>query len=585
MPRYWHVLKGNLKCETAHNVIFFDTETTPTKQPDGSERDHLWFGWMLVLQRTSDGKWGSDRWYRFSRIGDFWKRINQHSAPKRRWFIFCHNTSFDLPIVDIFGRPQRYGWTLETAVIEAPPTIITFKSDQGTLTFLDTLNWWRIPLATLGDRVGLPKLDMPGHDASRAEWDLYCRRDVEVLRRTVLRWFDFLTANDLGGFAPTLAGQAFRTYRHRFMSHPIVIDDDGESSAIAREGYHGGRVECFRLGRVDGPVTAFDVNSMFPAVMRDEAYPCKLLSRYPTQHPSRWMDLVERYCIVARVTIHARDPCYPVRLKEGLSFPRGQFETTLNTPELARALARDEVVSMRDIVVYEKAKLFEEFVSYMYEQRQRATQAGDGIGNWLFKILMNSLYGKFGQTGQVYETMQKIQDTSSAKFTIIDAQTRAVYKCRQLGGLLQVMRAEGEARDSFPAISGHVTSYARLLLWDLIKTAGERNVIYCDTDSLYVVGRGAQRLRRYVDPVRLGALKRVGEWAWMTIHGLKDYELPGQTIRKGIRKDAREISPGVFEQVRWSSLKGLVGEGDTTAPGRRVIIKRLKREYKKPSRV
>jgi len=38
----------------------------------------------------------------------------------------------------------------------------------------------------------------------------------------------------------------------------------------------------------------------------------------------------------------------------------------------------------------------------------------------------------------------------------------------------------GESRDSFPAIAGHITAYARMELWRIIRLAGEGNA-HCES--------------------------------------------------------------------------------------------------------
>lgn len=581
MKRHWHVLKGNLRCETAHNLIFFDTETRAVVQPDGSERDYLTFGWVCIVRRTGEGSFGPPEWLRFRTVSGFWKIINRVARPKKRWFLFCHNTSYDLPVLDIFGRSARHGWVVESAVIEAPPTIITLKRSHCTLTWVDTLNWWRMPLAKLGERLGLAKLPMPEPGASKLEWDTYCKRDVDVLRVTVCRWLDFLIKHDLGGFASTLAGQAFRTFRHRFMKHEIVIDCDDRALAVSREAYHGGRVECFKLGRQEGPIYAYDVNSMFAAVMRRRMYPTRLVGYYGRQSIDRWPRLVTDYSVVARCRLQARAPCYPVHTRNGLCFPTGDFEAALCTPEIRLALKRGELLDMRDIAVYEHKPIFTAYVNFMWNKRAESQTANDTVEDWMFKHLLTNLYGKFGQTGLVYETQDHIADTRCMKYQIIDADSGKVYKCRQLGGLLQVMSSQGEARDSFPAISAHVTSYARVLLWELANHAGLEYLLYTDTDCLYVTEPGTHGLKRFIDPKALGKLKLVGMWPWMQIHGLKDYELPNHVVRKGVRANAEQIGPNTFRQTQWSSLKGLVGLGDVTAPTRKQVVKVLARTYKK----
>lgn len=586
MSRPWHVLKRNARSETAHNLIFVDTETKPETLPDGSERDWLWFGWVCVIARTSQGTWGPRRWRRFTTVAQFWKIVGAVVRPKTRWFMFCHNTSYDVPVLDALGAPQRRGWKLEGAVIEAPPTIITLTKDHAKLVILDTLNWWRMALEILGERLDLPKLQMPSPEAPKEDWDAYCRRDVEVLVVTVTRWLAFLKDNDLGGFAPTLAAQCFRTFRHRFMSHEIVIDGDEASHKLSREAYHGGRVSCFALGHVRGPVTYLDINQMYPSVMRLNDYPTRLLGVYPDQDTRRWPKLVRNYCIVARCTVRASEPCYPKILDHRLDFPLGEFETTLATPEIRLALSRGELLAMRDIAVYAKAPIFTDYVTFMSGRRIAAQRAGDEVEAWLFKHMGTNLYGKFGQTGMVYESSDQISDLRARKFEIVDYATRRVLKCRQLGGLLQVMASEGEARDSFPAIAAHVTSYARVLLWEFVGKAGRDHVLYTDTDSLFVDACGAHNLRNQVSPHAVGKLKVVKEFVWMHIHGPKDYTLPTHQVTKGIRKNAELIAPNTYRQTQWSSLKGLVELGDLTAPRRKQVVKVLARKltaHKKPA--
>ena len=576
----WHILKRNARSETAHNLIFFDTETKARKHADGSESDYLWFGWACALQRTSQGKWGKEKWKRFSRVGDLWRSLDGMVGTKRRWFIFCHNTSYDLPVIDIFGQAAKRGWKVDGAVIEAPPTIITLTRGGVTLTFLDTLNWWRMSLEKAGKHIGYEKLKMPDPKAPRAEWDTYCRQDVEVIKQLVCTWLDFLKVNDLGGFATTLAGQAFRTFRHRFMSHDVVIDNNEQSHLISREAYHGGRVECFRVGWQKGPVYGVDINSMYPACMLEGFFPIRLHGVYESERKERWEKLLDRYCIVARCSIDSPIPAYAVGSKTGLKFPIGRFEATLTTPEIAFALSRGHLRDMKDIVVYDKAPIFTEYVRFMWGKRQEAQAAKHSVNDWFFKHLGTNLYGKFGQTGMVYESSDWISDKTCKKFDIIDYHTRKVIKCRQLGGLLQTMSKEGEGRESFPAIAAHVTAYGRMMLWGLIDKAGLENLLYTDTDSLYLNAKGFQALQSEIDPKALGKLKVLGEWPWMVIHSLKDYELPGHRVHKGVSAKALQIGPNSFQQVQWSSLKGLVMIGDVTAPRRRKVIKKLARSYR-----
>jgi len=222
--------------------------------------------------------------------------------------VFAHNWSFDACVLDTFDILLDRGWTLRQAIIESPPVILAWRRDRASIEMLDTLNFWRMGLAKIGESLGIPKLPMPAMSDSAKVWDIYCRRDVEILRQALHQWWGFLLAHDLGGFARTLAGQAIRAYRHRFMESPILIDDDANALKLGRESYHGGRVEAFRLGRVEGPVHSLDVNSMYPFVMRKHTYPAVLKRRCRRVTLSELRRWVERYSVVARVELETKRP-------------------------------------------------------------------------------------------------------------------------------------------------------------------------------------------------------------------------------------------------------------------------------------
>jgi len=100
---------------------------------------------------------------------------------------------------------------------------------------------------------------------------------------------------------------------------------------------------------------------------------------------------------------------------------------------------------------------------------------------------LNSLYGKFGQrTSKVVYTGKngKVKDT---RRLIIDIKTHKTSIHQVFFGRETITaQGENEAVNSMPAISAHVTDYARLYLWKLIDAADIKNCYYCDTDSIIV---------------------------------------------------------------------------------------------------
>jgi hypothetical protein len=320
------------------------------------------FGHAAYRRRLRGDLWSAPRWLRFTALDEFWSWVFGLQKGKSRLTLFCHNMAFDLPVLDAFTVLPAAGWELQTAVIDSPPVILTWRRAGQTLRFLDTLNFWRQKLAVIGETMDLPKLPMPARGASQATWDTYCRRDVAIIMAACLRWFAFLQAQDLGGFAPTIAGQAMRAFRHRFMTDPILIDSHAEALALARGAYLGGRVECFRLGPLTGPLTLYDINSHYSHCMATQRYPTRLMAtcRNPdTAEVAKWLT---RYCVVARCVIATEEPAYPVEHDDKLVFPVGRFEAVLSTPELAHAFERGRVLGISEIALYRSAPIFWDYV-------------------------------------------------------------------------------------------------------------------------------------------------------------------------------------------------------------------------------
>jgi len=365
------------------------------------------------------------------------------------------------------------------------------------------------------------------------------------------------------------------------MDHKILIDANPRALALARDSYHGGRTEAFRIGRVKGPIYVLDVNSMYPYVMRERDYPTVLKAHLinPTaSEMARWLD---SKCVVARCLVKTRVPAYAVVSKGKLVFPVGQFHAVLTTPHLFRAIQSGDLVSVSEAAVYDKAPVFTRFVDELYSLRLAAGKKDNAVESYLLKILMNSLYGKFGQKGGVWTKVGDTEDWSVKTWIDYDLEEGTQVRMRQLAGIVQQRQTDGESWSSHPAIAAHVTAYARAYLWSIIDRAGRENVVYCDTDSVWVNRKGYLRLRARVHKSDIGALKLEHVYPWIVVHGAKDYETPDAWKCKGVSHKAKWVGERTVVQEQWSSLVGLIGAGSLSAPRTRLVRKTLERVYDK----
>lgn len=579
--RMKHYLKANLRAESPQECIFFDTETNSELVADGKQILTLKFGQVVYTRKIKHGVWSQGDWYRFTDASDFWNFVISKTRPKVKLYIFAHNLVFDMTIVRGFTILPGRQWQLTRAIAEDPPTILTYTHEHNTICLMDTFNWFHSSLAELGEGIGMVKLEMPLPDASCEVWDAYNRRDVEIIKQAMIDYMAFGKINDLGNFQKTVASQAFSAYRHRFMHHEILIDTDQHALDLARSAYHGGRVDAFFIGEKTGDFYSLDVNSMYPFVMAVNEYPTKLAGFYKKPDSFEIDRLLLKYQVIADVELSTPEPCYPLQTKTMLLFPTGKFRTMLATPEFTDAWRQGRITAVHNIAFYEHAPLFESYIHEIYKLRMEYKISGNRTYELMCKMMLNSLYGKFGQRGRHYDDETTTDSTEIKNWVEYNGETGEVVKWRQFGGIIQSYSNEGESFNSHPAIAAHVTSYARMWLWKLITTAGIEHVFYCDTDSLVVDKHGCDILLRLFLGDDLGELKVEKQFSHLIIHGPKDYEFGDVKKIKGVRKNAIQLDINKYEQDSFSKFRGMVRRGDLDTMSITRESKTLQRRYTK----
>jgi len=595
-----HFLTASKQGQLPVRLVFFDTETKPveTALPETTDQK-LWFGYGAYVRRFDDFIWSEPKWKHFEQPTEFWDWIFELSAEKTALYVFAHNLGFDVSVTKGFDILVNNGWEGEKPILDDPPSVIKYRKNGKTIVLLDTLNFFRVPLWVLGKSVGIEKLEMPQYSDPLEMWETYGHRDVEVILYAIIQWLNFVHNENLGNFAKTLPGQSLQAFRHRFMTHKIYIDSNEDALELARRAFHGGRTECFKLGKFKENVHCVDINSQYPTVMKDNRYPLKLLTRMKKCTPEALQSFIDNgLCVVADVCVETGRPIYPIIRDEKLVFPVGNFVTSLSTPEIAEALSHNEIVQVYEASVYSAAPIFKDYIEYFWAQRKIAQENDDLTGSYMYKLLMNSLYGKFGQNGRVFLDVGKADNNDVKVYKVWDAELKTHRKFRQFAGVIQEESKDSESRDSHPAIAAHVTAYGRVLLWKLIDVAGLGNVFYCDTDSLFVNDIGLKRLDKEIG-IELGQLKH--EWSSnnVVIRGNKDYQIDGGLKIKGVRKNAQMIlwtgpSTGAetfipieqirfdtFMQDRFQSIKGKLREGILSQQKISKITKVYRRQYLK----
>ncbi len=574
-----HSLKHNKGSSRPQRMLFFDTETTSTHIEGQGERQDLKLVTGHYWKRQNNGKADTHEWSTFTESAPFLDWMLSKVTRTHKLIVTSHNLGFDMPVMGIFGYFANRGWTVRGFYEKYGTRIIRFGRDDdkwaewqesgkpredfkgrkthSSIVFVDNHNFFRGTLASWGEVIGHPKMEIDFETCTDEELREYCKNDVMIMVKLWSWYFDFLTTHDLGAWKHTVPAQAFTAFRHRFMPCRIWIHHHPVAEELARQAYKGGICEALRVGTfTDGPYYKLDVNSMYPYVMRNREYPRDLAA--VTEGKSvRWLKrAIKGRCIIAEVLVRVPKRYFPVRMNGKNCYPVGRYWTTLTTPELELALSRGWVRKVGRIAAHRKSRIFVDYIDFFYSLKERYTHEGNNSLRKLTKLFLNTLYGKWGQLSQGLEPIDTCDSEEYAVYPTYNAESGIKQDYYKIGGTVFQQGEKEEGYNSYPAIAAHVTAEARLYLLSLIDRAGRKNVYYCDTDSVIVNHRGYAKLQDLMDDSELGALKLEGVSESLTIHGRKDYVFDGHVTLKGIRSSADKVGPNKYKQVTFPSILG-----------------------------
>ena len=565
------------------HCIFFDTETEDLPHIGNEIPSKLKIFTAVYHRQSYNGRDRRPQWTDGTTEGEFFDFVIKYTKSRSKLCIFSANVWFDIRHVNILNNLLYFGYSITGFFDRGRTFYLALKKDKSTIVFINMQNIIPFSVAGMGKMLGYEKDKVDFETVTDEDLLKYCYKDTEIIYKTMLQWFDFITNNDLGTFRPTLASQSLSAYTHRFITQSIFIHDNEKSLKLERNAYQGGRSESRYIGKVpDKQVHILDINSQYPFVMQQNEFPYKLIRYRSNFDLDNLYKLSNDLHVCVRCNLQTDEPVYGHVIKKRLCFPIGKFTQVLCTPAFRYAYERNHIHSISEVSFYEKAPLFNEWVTELYKARLQYKAEGNSVYETLIKLIMNSLYGKFGQRGDEILLEENVDEIGYKIESVFDADIDAWIMKLHIGDFIResILMTE-EGFNSFPAIAAHVTEYARMYLWKMIKKAGLNNVYYMDTDSLFVNDQGLKNLECEIDNLKLGKLKLVKTIKDLTIYGVKDYVADETVKHKGVPKTAKQLPNNTFQYLFFPGLRTDIRTGIDKPYMKKYVKKILKRIYTK----
>lgn len=417
--------------------------------------------------------------------------------------IYFHNLAFDGSFILDWLLKHDFKWVDEspgvgqfTSVIDRAGkfyTISYVSQDGYQIEFRDSLKKLPMSVSSIARAFNLvdQKLDIDyeayrpvGYVPTAAE-RRYQRNDVAIVAQALEIQFNEnmrrLTAGS--DSLATYKRMAGPLYKRRFPTLALEVD------AEIRKAYRGGftYADPRFSKRLNGAGSVYDVNSLYPSVMRYDLL--------PYGEPKYSVDFLEKYPLfVCSITVTAKlkanhIPC--IQLKKNLSFNPTEYLTEITEPTTVTITSVDldlwreqydmNIIEWNSFLFFKAScGFFDEYVDHFMEIKSNST----GGLRQIAKLHLNSLYGKFATNPDV-----------TGKRPVLD------------GDVVKFIPGESQTRDPvYTPMGVFITAYARAKTVRAAQAHYE-NFAYADTDSLHLVGVTTPPSTLDVHPTRLGAWK------------------------------------------------------------------------------
>lgn len=408
--------------------------------------------------------------------------------------IYFHNLKFDGTFILNYLLKNGFGWTKEPQA----KMFSTLISDTGVwygitiywsihnkrqvkTVIYDSLKKLPFSVSRIAKSFKLPMLkgdidyhkERPeGYTPDSDEWD-YIDNDVLIMANALKSLFDAnmkkmtIGSDALSGFKDTIGGQ--EQFRFYYPVIPLDIDDD------IRLSYRGGftYVNPKLAGQVINGGLVYDVNSLYPYVMYDRQLPYGR----PVYYDGEYHNNAAYPLYIQRLSCAFKlkpDKIPTIQMKNNSAFIPTEYldssngeivSLTLTSVDLDRFLNHYDVLNLQfdgGYMFKQTDAIFKDYIDYWGDVKETSS----GATRERAKLMLNSLYGKFGSSTRRGNKKPYIKENGSLGFTLDDI---------------------NEVEPAYTALASFITSYAR----DITLTAAMDNYdrfIYADTDSIHLLG-------------------------------------------------------------------------------------------------
>jgi hypothetical protein len=464
------------------------------------------------------------QWYGKSCINDFLNYLINLKT-KKILNLYAHNGGkFDIKcILNDILKLKEYLHVHNIIYQDNSITLLHIKSNNGEILFKDSFRLFSCSLHKLCESFNIKnKKTVFNHDKIKDyiideeilnESKEYNKLDCTSLYECLLIFSTFIYDKYNINITKTLSasGLSKKIFTTNYLKENTICLLDKKEDKFIREGYYGGRTECFKIGIFEGPLYYYDFTSLYPYV--------GTLNMLPVGEPIEISNItIEEiikdtsyvYFLNCKVTKNYDGiPLLGIKRKSKYIFP------DLINPTEIKALFSSEIIYahklgyiIQPIKGYKflRGSPLKDFYTDLFKNK---SESQGSIKN-MWKIIINSGYGFFGLRTSNKKSL-KISDSILEEYKKYLLDGKLINYKNESGYNIMYIEDDITSRVVNVAIASAITSLARCRLYSTInKVTKEGGIVYyCDTDSIVCnlilesimeIGSGLGQLKNELQP-------------------------------------------------------------------------------------
>lgn len=353
------------------------------------------------------------------------------------------------------------------------------------------------------DGVSINEYDTYLETFKKGAWNLrdetikYCLQDCISLYQVIMKFnseiFNLFSVNATK--YSTLPSLSFAIFRTKFLPKDLIHQLSAQFSNFIRESYTGGSVDAYSPS-VESKFYCFDINSLYPYCMGKYAMPIGSPTHFYGDILKLKPDAFGFFNCIVHCPKDLVNPIIQIHHKTSAGIRTiagtGTFKAMLFSEEIKNAMNYGYTFEILGGYTFARANVFSKFINSLYSMRLQYSKANPL--NLVAKLLLNSLYGRFGMkdsfndifimnkeeyNNYIYKNSDSIVD-----FIDLDDSIMIFAKDKE-GDIETLINGLYESHNINVAIASAITAYARIEM-SRFKNNPNFTLHYSDTDSAYI---------------------------------------------------------------------------------------------------